>query len=669
MKNMLRFYKTFILLLAISTTAFAQYSGTNPNVALGKVVMASDSVNGTSPGSAVDGSIATLASIPGGGGAWIQINLGIPHIIDGYGMALPSDTELPSTFKVQVSDDGASWTDLVTQSVGQDSTFSADLDSPEYIEFVRILMTSADDPATFAEIMVYGEEMPKPDRPTALDASNITGTSFTANWEGVEGARGYVISVATDVNFNNILPGYDDWGYDIRTWEVIDLEPGTEYFYRIRAFNDAGTSTFGNIISVTTEKEAQTITFDALPASIYGDVDFDLTATASSGLDVAYASSDVSVATITGSTVTVVGPGTATITAAQDGDDMYLAADPVMQDLVVNVKALTVVNAMAENKVYDGNDQAVVSGATLDGVVGDDVVNLANANSGVFAQANTGVGIVVSTAMTLAGADMEKYSLSASPDLTADITAADLTATAADANREACAANPDFSVSYSGFVGSDDESVITEQAMASSDATSDSPAGAYDISVTGGSAPNYAFVYVAGTLTVTPDVTPPSLEVQNITVQLDASNNGVITTDDVLVSSDDNCGVTEITLSQYVFTDADVGDVNVNVTASDAAGNETTQVSVVTVVGYVGIEDVKSVDVKVYPNPTYSSVTLELSRSADELKVMDITGKTLFSIASPDQQENIDLSDYHSGIYVIQLKYGTEVLYHKVVKK
>lgn len=669
MKNMFRFYKIFILLLAVSTAAFSQYTGTNPNVAQGKVAFASDSIDGSSPMNAVDGSMASLASIPGGGGAWIQIDLGIPHMIDGYGMAIPNALELPSTFKVQVSDDASSWTDLATQSVGQDSTFSANLVSPEYVKFVRILMTAADDPATFAQIMVFGEEMPKPDQPTATAATNITTTGFTANWDLEPDALGYVISVATDVDFNNIIPDYDKWGDNITDWDVVDLDPGTEYFYRIRAYNPAGTSTFGNIISVTTEKEAQTITFDALPASTYGDMDFDLTATATSGLDVAYASSDESVATIMGITVSIVGPGTASITATQDGNDMYLAADPLMQDLVVNVKALTVANAMAENKVYDGNDQALVSGATLEGVVGDDVVTLAGANTGIFAQVNTGTGIAVSTSMTLAGADMDKYSLTASTDLTADITAADLTATADDKNREACAANPDFTLSYSGFVGSDNESVITEQAMATCAADSDSPAGAYDITVSGGSAPNYAMVYVTGTLTISPDVTPPSLEVQNITVQLDASNNGVITTDDVLVSSDDNCGVTETTLSQYVFTDADVGDVNVNVTASDAAGNETTQVSVVTVIGYVGIEDVKGLNVKVYPNPTYGSVTLELSDYADELKVMDITGKTLFSIASPDRQESIDFSDHHSGIYVIQLKYGNKVFYHKVVKK
>ena len=530
-------------------------------------------------------------------------------------------------------------------------------------------MTAKDDPATFAEIMVYGEEMPKPDRPVATAATNVTESGFRANWDPSIGATGYVISVATDVGFNNILPGYDAWGDNISFWDVVDLNPGTEYFYRIRAYNIAGTSTFGNIISVTTEKGTQSITFDVLAASVYGDDDFELTATATSGLPVSYSSSDETVATITGSTVSIVGTGTTTITAMQDGDDMYLAADPQMQDLVVDVKEVTVANAVAENKTYDATTDAVVSGATLEGVLDGDVVNPAAAAAGVFAQSEVGAGIVVTTDMKIVGADSEKYFLAASPDLSADITAADLMVTADDESRGACAANPEFTVSYSGFVGSEDETVLAAEAVAACAADDSSPAGPYDITVSGGSAPNYVMVYATGTLTITPDVIPPSLEMQNFTVQLDASNNGVITAENLLVSSDDNCGVTGTMLSQYVFTDSDIGNVDVNVTVSDEAGNETTKVSVVTVLGYVGIDDVNGFAAKVYPNPTYGTVHLEMNSFADELRVMDITGKTLISIANPEKQASIDLTDYHSGIYVIQLKYGTKVLYNKVVKK
>ena len=83
-----------------------------------------------------------------------------------------------------------------------------------------------------------------------------------------------------------------------------------------------------------------TITFGALSAVTYGDAPFTLTATASSGLTVAYTSSNPAVATIDGSTVTIVGAGSTTITASQVGDATYAAATPIPRALTVNAAGL-----------------------------------------------------------------------------------------------------------------------------------------------------------------------------------------------------------------------------------------------------------------------------------------------------------------------------------------
>jgi uncharacterized protein YjdB len=82
----------------------------------------------------------------------------------------------------------------------------------------------------------------------------------------------------------------------------------------------------------------------------FGDADFDLTATASSGLDVSYTSSDLTVATIDGSRVTIVGAGTTTITASQAGDDNYHAATDVQQTLTVEKAAQTITFGALDNK-------------------------------------------------------------------------------------------------------------------------------------------------------------------------------------------------------------------------------------------------------------------------------------------------------------------------------
>ena len=61
---------------------------------------------------------------------------------------------------------------------------------------------------------------------------------------------------------------------------------------------------------------------------------------------------------------------------------------------------------------------------------------------------------------------------------------------------------PVFVIAYEGFVGEEDENVLDELPIASTTATSLSPAGEYAIIVSGGSAKNYTFTYQNGILTI-----------------------------------------------------------------------------------------------------------------------------------------------------------------------
>jgi hypothetical protein len=71
----------------------------------------------------------------------------------------------------------------------------------------------------------------------------------------------------------------------------------------------------------------QTITFNALAGKVVGDAGFSLTASASSGLPLTYASSNLSVATVSDiGFVTIVGAGTSDITVSQAGNSNYLPA-------------------------------------------------------------------------------------------------------------------------------------------------------------------------------------------------------------------------------------------------------------------------------------------------------------------------------------------------------
>jgi glucose/arabinose dehydrogenase len=99
--------------------------------------------------------------------------------------------------------------------------------------------------------------------------------------------------------------------------------------------------------SLTVAGLDQTITFDDILAKQVGDPSFALAAVASSGLPVTYTSSAPGVATIVGNQVTLVGPGTAIITATQAGDDRYEPTD-ASQILTVTManRAPTVANVI-----------------------------------------------------------------------------------------------------------------------------------------------------------------------------------------------------------------------------------------------------------------------------------------------------------------------------------
>ncbi|MES2650915.1 MAG: T9SS type A sorting domain-containing protein [Bacteroidota bacterium] len=100
-----------------------------------------------------------------------------------------------------------------------------------------------------------------------------------------------------------------------------------------------GNSTFAAAIPVSVQlvvnKTNQTITFPAIALKTPTDADFDLNATASSGLAVAYSSSNTAVATIVAGKAHIVGSGSTVITASQLGNATYNAATAVSQTLDV----------------------------------------------------------------------------------------------------------------------------------------------------------------------------------------------------------------------------------------------------------------------------------------------------------------------------------------------
>jgi phosphodiesterase/alkaline phosphatase D-like protein len=89
-----------------------------------------------------------------------------------------------------------------------------------------------------------------PTAPIATAATNVLSTSFTANWLDTLGAADYLLDVASDAGFGALV--VNSRVVSALSSDVTGLNINTQYWYRIRARNSAGTSGFSNVIGVQT---------------------------------------------------------------------------------------------------------------------------------------------------------------------------------------------------------------------------------------------------------------------------------------------------------------------------------------------------------------------------------------------------------------------------------
>lgn len=78
----------------------------------------------------------------------------------------------------------------------------------------------------------------------------------------------------------------------------------------------------------------QTLSSPIIPIKTYGDADFDLGVTASTGLPVVYTSNDPSVVTIVNNKIHIISPGSVNITASQAGDATYAPISKIFNIII-----------------------------------------------------------------------------------------------------------------------------------------------------------------------------------------------------------------------------------------------------------------------------------------------------------------------------------------------
>jgi subtilisin-like proprotein convertase family protein/arylamine N-acetyltransferase len=249
--------------------------------------------------------------------------------------------------------------------------------------------------------------------------------------------------------------------------------------------------------SITVTRASLTITANNL-TKMYGAALPALTASYSgfvNGDTTASLTIPVSLAT----TATASSPiGTYPITAAGATSPNY-AISFVNGTLTVAQNVLTI-TANNQSKVY-GAALPTLTASYSGFINGDTVSNLTTpASLATTATTNSPAG---SYSITASGAASSNYTIVyVNGSLT--VTPASLTITANNQSKVYGAALPALTASYSGFINGDTVSNLTTPANLATTATAGSPAGSYSITARSAASSNYTFVYVNGSLTVTP---------------------------------------------------------------------------------------------------------------------------------------------------------------------
>ena len=109
--------------------------------------------------------------------------------------------------------------------------------------------------------------------------------------------------------------------------------------------------------TLTIAKAMQTVSFQELESKIYGNEDFMLSASSTSGLEVLFFVEDTEIATVSEGLISINGAGTTPIGAYQPGSENYLSSDTVYQELLVEKATQTITQFQSiGNKTFGDAD-------------------------------------------------------------------------------------------------------------------------------------------------------------------------------------------------------------------------------------------------------------------------------------------------------------------------
>jgi filamentous hemagglutinin family protein len=357
-------------------------------------------------------------------------------------------------------------------------------------------------------------------QPSNLSA-NITQLAITVAATGANKVYDANVNDAATLGSSGVLAG-DTVTFTDTVATFADKNVGNVKTVSVSGISAGGTDAGNYLLSNTTATTSADITPKVL--NLTGARVYDANTDAAAGL---FGSSGV-LTGVNGETLTLGGGGTLSskdVNPAQTfsslagftlaGNAGALASNYTLVGGTDSVKitpaTLTVTGTIAGNKIYDGNANAALSGATLTGVLGSDVVSLGNDTTGTFNDKNVGSGKTVTTAMTIGSTDAGDYTLIQPGNLSANITQLAITVAATGANKVYDANVNDAATLGSSAVVSGDAISFSATLATFADANvgNAKTVSVSGISASGADAGNYLLSNTAATTTA--DITPKVL--------------------------------------------------------------------------------------------------------------------------------------------------------------
>jgi hypothetical protein len=489
--------------------------------------------------------------------------------------------------------------------------------------------------------------------PTNAGSYTVIGTITDANYQG-SATNTLVINAATltytanasSMTYGSAVPGLSGSvsgfvGTDNQgnaTTGTLTFTPAATSTSGVGSYaiNGTGlTANNGNYTFVQATGNATALTINALPVNLTGTRSYDGTAAVAAGI--------LSVANKVGSDNVTVASGNGTLAGANVGSEAItslgtlalggtaagnytLASASGSVNITVSALALTVTNLLALDQVYDGTTNATLdaTNAGLAGVLNGDSVTLVASNAvAYFADKNVGTNKPVTvTGLALGSTAAANYTLADPTNVTANITAAELTVAGVTAASKVYDGTTNAQLSgtatLSGEVSGDDVSLVTDgvsAAFAGLNVGTGIPVTVSGYAITGADAGNYTLTQPSG---LAADITAATLTITATanTKTYDGTTSASATpTISGLQGSDTVSGLAETYDTKNVGTGKTLSVSAYTVNDGNSGNNYTvgTVTSTAGVIGKTTLTITAATNTKTYDGTTSASATPTIS--------------------------------------------------------